>query len=119
LTLAWLLPETGGVAIALRLLIDFLALTAAVATGRSFAQSWSPMWLVLPAMIALAAAVHFLHYALFVESLASAYYYGVIFLILLIGATLGYRSKRAAQMGSQYRWMFYNEGMFWRDRPQD
>jgi len=116
--LAWLLPETESVAIGLRLLIDFLALMAAVATGRSFAASWSPLWLVAPAMIALAAAMHFLHYALFMEDLGSAYYYGVIFLILLIGAALGYRSKRAAQMGSQYRWMFQSGGMFWRDRSQ-
>ena len=117
--LAWVLPETDSVAIGLRLLIDFLALAAAVATGRSFAATWSPMWLVVPAMIALAAAMHFLHYALFVENLASAYYYGVIFLILLIGAALGYRSKRAAQMGSQYRWLFHASGMFWRPRAQD
>jgi hypothetical protein len=76
------------------------------------------MWLVVPAMIALAAAVHFLHFALFQENLTSAYYYGVTLVILLIFACLGYRSKRASQMGSQYRWMFHNEGMFWRDRPQ-
>ena len=57
--------------------------------------------------------MHFLHYALFQEELTSAYYYGVTFLIVLIGAALGYRSKRALQMGSQYRWMFHSEGMFW------
>ena len=116
--LSWLLPETDGVAIGLRLFIDFLALMAAAATGRSFAASWSPLWLIAPAMIALAAAVHFLHYALFQEDLGSAYYYGAILIILLIGAAIGYRSKRALQMGSQYRWMFYTEGMFWSDRRQ-
>jgi len=116
--MAWLLPETDSAAIGLRLLIDFLALAAAVATGRSFAASWGPMWLVAPAMLALAAATHFLHYALFVENLGSLYYYGVIFLILLIGAALGYRSKRAAQMSSQYRWMFQSAGLFWRSRAQ-
>ncbi len=117
--LTWLLPETDGVAIGLRLFIDLLAFLAAAATGRSFAASWSPLWLILPAMLALAAAMHFLHYALFEEDLGSAYYYGVIFLILLIGAAAGYRSKRALQMGSQYRWMFYTEGMFWSARPLD
>ena len=113
---AWLLPETDSVAIGLRLLIDLLAMAAAAATGRSFASSWSPAWLIVPAMIALAAGVHFLHYALFEENLTSGYYYGVIFLILLIAAGAGYRSKRALQMGSQYRWMFYTEGMFWSER---
>lgn len=113
---SWFLPETAPVEIGLRLAVDFLALLAAIATGRSFAASWSPLWLIVPAMIALAAAVHFLHYALFTEDLFSAYYYGVTLLMLLIFAALGYRSKRALQMGSQYRWMFHNEGMFWSER---
>ena len=99
--LAWFTPETDAVAIALRFLIDFLALMAAAAAGRSFAQSWSPFVLVLPATLALGAAIHFLHYALFGEDLYSIYYYLVIFVILLVGAAAGYRSKRAAQMGSQ------------------
>ena len=112
---AWLFPPTDSGLIAFCVLTG-LGTLASIAAGRSFAASWSPMWLVLPSMIALAAGVHFLHYALFQENLASAYYYGVTLLILLIFACLGYRSKRAAQMGSQYRWMFHNEGMFWRDR---
>ena len=70
-------------------------------------------------MIALAAGVHFLHYALFEETLLSPYYYGVTALAMLIFAALGYRAKRALQMGAQYRWMFHAEGMFWRERPQD
>jgi hypothetical protein len=116
--LGWLLPETNGVAMGLRLFIDFLGLMAAAATGRSFATSWSPMGLIVPAMLALAAGLQFLHYALFEETLGSPHYYGAIFLIVLIGAALGYRSKRALQMGSQYRWMFHSEGMFWRERSQ-
>ena len=46
-----------------------LGFLASLATGRSFATSWSPLWLIVPAMLALAAAVHFLHYALFQEEL--------------------------------------------------
>ena len=115
---AYLLPETDGVAIGLRLLIDALGVCAAVATGRSFASSWSPLWLVAPAMIALAAGLQFLHYALFQEELGSPYYYGVTLLAVLIAALLGYRSKRAAQMGTQYRWMFRAEGMFWHERAE-
>ena len=45
---AYILPETDTVAIVLRLFIDFLGFCAAVATGRSFASSWSPIWLILP-----------------------------------------------------------------------
>ncbi len=116
--LDWLLPETDGVAIGLRLFIDFLGISAALATGRSFASSWSPLWLTVPAMAALAAGVHFLHYALFQEVLLSPYYFGVTFLTLLIFAALGYRAKRALQMGTQYRWMFHTEGMFWSERAR-
>ena len=43
----WLLPETDGFAIGLRLFIDFLGVMAAVATGDRFASSWSPLWLVV------------------------------------------------------------------------
>jgi hypothetical protein len=113
----WLYPDTGGGLLAL-ILLTGLGFLASLATGRSFATSWSPLWLIIPAMIALAAGVHFLHYALFEEQLSNAYYYAVTLVILLIGAALGYRSKRAAQMGTQYRWMFLAEGMFWKERPE-
>src|SRR5579875_247679 len=116
--MGWWLPETDSVEVGLRLLIDFLGLAAAVATGRSFAASWSPLWLVVPATLALAAGIHFLHYALFQEDLASLYYYGATWLALLVFAALGYRSRRAQQMGSQYRWLFHAEGMFWRETTQ-
>jgi hypothetical protein len=47
------------------IVITGLGALAAIASGRSFAQSWSPLWELIPAMIALAAGVQFLHYALF------------------------------------------------------
>jgi hypothetical protein len=112
---AWLFPDSESGLIAFCVLTG-LGVLAAIATGRSFAASWSPIGLIVPAMAALAAAVHFLRYALFQEDLSSAYYYGVTLLILLIFAALGYRAKRALQMGSQYRWLFHNEGMFWSER---
>ena len=115
--LGYLLPETDTVEIVLRLFIDFLAILAAIAAGRSFANSWSPLALVVPSALALAAAVHFLHSALFEEDLFSGYYYGVTFLAMLLFAAFGYRAKRALQMGSQYRWLFHTEGMFWTQRP--
>ena len=116
--LGYLLPETGGVEIGLRLFIDLLAILAAMAAGRSFANSWSPLALVLPSALALAAAMHFLHSALFEEDLFSGYYFGVTFVVFLFFAAFGYRAKRALQMGSQYRWLFHTEGIFWTHRPQ-
>jgi hypothetical protein len=116
--MGWLYAQTGGGLLAFGVLTG-LGFLASLATGRSFATSWSPLWLIIPAMLALAAAVHFLHYALFQEDLTSVYYFLVTFLVLLFGAALGYRSKRADQMGTQYRWLFHAEGMFWRERPAD
>ncbi len=116
--LSYLLPETGGVEIGLRLFIDLLAIFAAMAAGRSFANSWSPLFLVVPSALALAAAMHFLHSALFEEDLLSGYYFAVMFVEMLFFAAFGYRAKRALQMGSQYRWMFHTEGIFWTPRPQ-
>ena len=116
--MGWLYPQTGGGLLAFAVLTG-LGFLASLATGRSFATSWSPLGLIFPAMLALAAAVHFLHYALFQEELGDVYYFLVTFLVLLAGAALGYRSKRADQMGTQYRWLFHAEGMFWRERPAD
>ena len=57
-------------------------------------------------MIALAAAVHFLHYALFQEDLLSLYYYLVTLVMLFVAAVLGYQTMRVRQMATQYSWAF-------------
>ena len=93
-----------------------LGAVAAVATGRSLATSWSSQWLTIPAIVALAAGVHFLHFALFQEDLSSLYYYLVTFVILLIAASIGYSAKRARQMATQYSWAFVSTGLSWKSR---
>jgi len=93
-----------------------LGAAAAFATGRALASGWSPQWRIAPAMIALAAAVQFLHYALFQEELLSAHYYLVTFALLLVMAWLGYASMRARQMATQYSWAFERVGLRWRAR---
>ncbi len=98
------------------IVLDGLGAAAAVATGRSFAKSWSPVYLVIPAMLALAAAVHFLHFALFQEDLGSLHYYLVDFVILLVAALLGYQFARVKQMATQYSWAYQGAGLTWRAR---
>ncbi len=93
-----------------------LGAAAAVATGRSFARAWSPRGLIFPAIIVLAAAVQFLHYALFQEDLLSAHYYVVTLVLLLVAAMYGYQSTRAKQMSTQYSWAFEKSGLSWRAR---
>jgi hypothetical protein len=102
-------------------LLSFIVLTglgcaAAFATGRALASGWSPLWRIVPAMIALAAAVQFLHYALFQEELLSLHYYLVTFLLLLAVAWFGYSEMRARQMATQYSWAFDKVGLRWRAR---
>jgi len=98
------------------IILDGLGAAAAFATGRALASGWNPQWRIVPAALALAAAVQFLHYALFQEPLLSAHYYVVAFALLLIAAWVGYAAMRARQMATQYSWAFERVGLGWRGR---
>ncbi len=81
-----------------------------VATGRAFAGSWKPL-LTLPfALLAMAAAVRFLHYALAGEDLLSLQFYLVSLVFVALGAAYGFRAKRTEQMCRQYPWLFGKAG---------
>ena len=105
----------------------FLGLTvvlggsAAYVAGRSLALTWRPLWQALPYMLALAAAVGFLHYVLFREAAAPIYeiaaaalqldvvrlavalrFYAAIFAVLMVVAIAGYAITRSRQMARQY-----------------
>ena len=84
------------------------------ATGRAIAKTWRPLVTLAPYMIFLAAAVRFLHYALYGEPLLSLPQFISAFVWLLIVAILGYRYKRAAQMATQYSWAYQRAGLNWR-----
>jgi hypothetical protein len=111
----WIWPDHDYAGLAFVVLI-VLSAAAALATGRAFARSWSPRWQIAPAMIALAAAVQWLHFALFQEELLSLHYYLVTLVILLAGALYGYQSTRVRQMSTQYSWAFEKAGLNWRAR---
>jgi hypothetical protein len=97
-------------------LLTILGAAAAMATGRALAKGWSPVWLILPAMAVLSAAVRFLHFSLFQEDLASLHYYLVTLAILLVVAWIAYKSMRAQQMATQYSWAYEKVGLNWRPR---
>jgi hypothetical protein len=111
--LIWSSADYGWLAF---IVLDGLGAAAASSTGRAFASSWSSRLVLVPAMIALAAAVHFLHYALFQEDLDSLYYYVVSLIIMLVAAFLGYQFKRVKQMSTQYSWAFQSAGLSWRPK---
>ncbi len=91
---------------------------AAWATGRALAGTWRSIWTMPLALIILAGAVRFLHYALSGEDLLSVHYYLVSLVVIIIGAAYGYRSRRAEQMVRQYPWLFAKSGLLgWTTRP--
>jgi hypothetical protein len=98
------------------LLLTVLGAAAAAATGRALAKGWSPVWLILPAMAVLSAAVRFLHFSLFQEELLSIHYYLVTLVVLLVVAWASYKNMRAGQMATQYSWAYEKAGLNWRPR---
>jgi hypothetical protein len=101
----------------------FLVLTvilgggAAFLSGRGLARAWKPFWRVFVYMALLAAAVRFFHYALFNGTLTSLHYYAVAYAVLLIFASLGFRSMRTSQMVTQYAWLYERTSpLTWRKR---
>ena len=90
---------------------------AAWLAGRAVASTWRPWWQVLFYMLILGAAVRFIHFSLFSGTLLSLHYYAVDCAICLAAGMLGFRSARATQMVTQYRWINAPDGALgWRRR---
>ena len=114
--MAGILWADGDFGLLAFIILGVLGAAAAFASGRAMASGWSPQWRIVPAGAALAAAVQFLHYALFQEDLLSLHYYLVTLALLLLAAWAGYASMRARQMATQYSWAFERVGLIWRAR---
>jgi hypothetical protein len=91
----------------------FLGGGAAWITGRAIAQTWRPYWHVPMYIVPLSVAVRFLHFALFEAPLLSGRSFVTDYVILLVLASLGYRTMRAQQFATQYSWLFARKGPFW------
>jgi hypothetical protein len=114
--IGYALPPSNGV-LAFVLLTLLVGGGAAWRTGQAVAQVWGAMWPVAAYTALLAAAVRFLHYALFGGTLLSLPSYLVDYSILLVVALIAHRMQRTRHMTEQYRWMFERSGPFtWRDR---
>jgi hypothetical protein len=114
--IGYALPPGNGV-LAFVLLTLLVGGGAAWRTGQAVAQVWGAMWPVAAYTALLAAAVRFLHYALFGGTLLSLPSYLVDYSILLVVALIAHRMQRTRHMTEQYRWMFERSGPFtWRDR---
>ena len=85
--------------------------------GRGLAKAWRPVWQIVPALLAVAAAVRFIHFALFGGTLLSLHYYAVDSAIVMILGAAGYRWTRTRQMTTQYRWLYERTSpLTWRSR---
>src|SRR5579872_4236808 len=88
---------------------------AAALAGRAIAATWRPGWWTIGYMLILGAAVRFFHYALFEGTLLSLHYYLVDSAVCIAAGLLGFRATRAAQMVTQYGWLYESAGvMRWR-----
>ena len=127
-------PYAGLVFIGLTLVLGG---GAALATGRALAITWRKPRILVAYMAILAAAVGFLHYALFAESViplnrvlqaiallrtypiealvslvASLWYYWVTFAVLLVISFTGYSIARASAVTRQYGFAYTRRGLF-------
>ena len=112
-------------------LIEFILVTGILGggtawiTGRATALTWSP-WLTLLLYIALLTlALRFIHFSLFsgtfllpYSTFATGFYYYIVdFIVLIAFAALGRRMTRAAQMATQYGFLYDRAGpLGWRLR---
>ena len=93
---------------------------AAWLAGRAIAQTWRPFWHLLIYMALLGAAVRFVHFALFEETLLSPILYAEDTLYLMLVGALAWRMTRAAQMATQYYWLFERTSpLTWRARAPE
>ncbi|MBF9233420.1 DUF6867 family protein [Microvirga alba] len=94
--------------------------SAAWMTGRAIAITWRPFWNLVLYLLILAAAVRFIHFALFQGTLLSVHYYAIDAIVLLIIGTLGFKYNRARMMTSQYRWLYERSGPFgWKEKASN
>lgn len=83
---------------------------AAWLSGRAIAATWRPWWQIVAYMLVLGAAVRFMHFALFDETLLSLPHYLVDTAVCITFGFFGFRMTRAAQMARQYGFLFARTG---------
>ena len=90
---------------------------AAWLAGRAIASTWRPFGHVIGYMALLGAAVRFVHFALFEATLVSPASYAADTIYLLLLGALAWRITRAAQMATQYYWLYQRTSpLTWRER---
>jgi hypothetical protein len=136
-------PDDWRTWLAAIILLDFvLGAAAAISIGRALARAWRPFAKAPAFIVLLAAAVGFLHYAIFGLSPIPLYdiggalaalgaaplpalrrlaldcaYWAALSALLTGFAFVGYRLTRRGQMTGRYDWLFVRAGLWsWRER---
>lgn len=78
---------------------------AAYATGKAIATTWRPRWQLVVYGLLIAAAVRFIHFALFHEPFIAPRSYVVDLVVLMAAAFAGFQIARRRQMHEQYDWL--------------
>ena len=90
---------------------------AAFMTGQACANTWRPMWQLLPYAALLGCLNRFLAYALFQGELLLWSGYLIDLIVLLSIAALGYRLTLVRRMTEQYPWLYERAGpLRWRSK---
>ena len=101
-----------GVRSVIRLIVVLIGFWTAWRSGKAAADGWSDYPNVIGYSVLLAAAMQFLHHALFDGPVLSVFYYAIDFVLLLIFATAGYRYRRTNQMVNNYYWLYEKTSPF-------
>jgi hypothetical protein len=101
--------QSLGVFIGLTLV---LAGAAAMSMGHALAQTWRPVWQIVPYGLLLGATDRFLSYALFEEELLHLPGFLICSAILIALAFAAYRIARSHKMVCQYPWLYERAGLF-------
>jgi lysylphosphatidylglycerol synthetase-like protein (DUF2156 family) len=79
---------------------------AAYATGSAIATTWRPRWQLFVYSVLVAAAVRFIHHALFQEPFLAPRSFLFDLIVLNAATSLGFWLTRGRQMRQQYDWLF-------------
>jgi len=94
-----------------------LACGAAWIAGKSCAQTWRSLPVLVFYILLLGIGVRFIHFALYGAVMFSFKHYLLDTLVLIAVASFGYQFKRTSQMTSQYHWLYEKTSpLTWRNR---
>ncbi len=90
---------------------------ASFITGQGLANTWRPIWQIVPYSLLLGCADRFLTWGLFEGELFLLSGYVIDTLVLLLIALIAYRLTQARMMVAQYPWIYERAGPFsWREK---